>query len=130
MRIQSSPDIFWISKNPISWLWFQQILHSRRIKLVHALVRQSTLHYHYRCIFTSNLASFTSKSVSFDEEWHAVYRVALIQSRDISLVVTHHTVSVRLLSDRPVTRFLVPFELSTIISDVNVATYVVKACVS
>ena len=38
----------------------------------------------------------------------AVYRVALIQSRGSSLVVTHHTADVRVTSDRPVTRGLVP----------------------
>ena len=43
----------------------------------------------------------------------AVYRVALIQSRGIYLVVTHRTAKVRVTLDRPVTLGLFPVELST-----------------
>ena len=57
---------------------------------------------------------------------HAVYRVALIQSRGSSLVVTHRTADVRLTSDRSVTLGLVSVELSTSISGIHAATYVVN----
>ena len=60
----------------------------------------------------------------------AVYRVSLIQSRGSSLVVTHHMADVRVTSDRPVTRGLVPVEISTSISDSHAAMYAVIACVS
>ena len=60
----------------------------------------------------------------------AVYRVTLIQSRGLSIVVTHHTEDVRVTSDRPVTLGLVPVELSTSVSGSHAATYVVNACVS
>ena len=60
----------------------------------------------------------------------AVYRVALIQSTGISLVVTHHTAEVQVISDRPVTLSLVPVELSTSMSGSHAARYIVNACVS
>ena len=51
----------------------------------------------------------------------AVYPVALIQSRGISIVVTHRTEDIRVTSDRPVTLGLVPVELSTSISGSHAA---------
>ena len=60
----------------------------------------------------------------------AVYRVALIQPRGRSLVVTHRTADVQVTSDRPVTLGLVPVEISTSISGIHVATYVVNTYVS
>ena len=60
----------------------------------------------------------------------AVYRVALIQSRGSSLVVTDCTADIQVTSDRPVTLGLVPVELSTSISDRHAATYRVNARVS
>ena len=72
-----------------------------------------------------------------DKKWHykyrrlcSLYRVALIQSRGSSLVVTCCTSDVRLTSDRPVTLGLVPVELSTSIYSTHSATYVVNACIS
>ena len=56
----------------------------------------------------------------------AVYRVALIQPRGSSLVVTHHTADIRVMLYRPVTLGLVPVELSTSISGIHAATYVVN----
>ena len=56
----------------------------------------------------------------------AVYRVAFIQPRGSSLVVTHHTADVRVTSDIPGTLGLVPVELSTSISVSHANTYVVK----
>ena len=58
-----------------------------------------------------------------DEVGVAVYRVALIQSRGSSLVVTHCTADIRLNLDRPVTLGLFPVELSTSISGSHSATY-------
>ena len=60
----------------------------------------------------------------------AVYRVAFIQPRGISLVVTHHTADVRVTSYIPGTLGLVPVELPTSISGSHVATYVVNSYVS
>ena len=60
----------------------------------------------------------------------AVYRVALIQPRGISIVVTHRTSDVRVTLDRPFTLCLVPVELSTSISGIHAATYVVNTYVS
>ena len=54
----------------------------------------------------------------------SVYRVALIQPRGSSLVVTHHTADVRVTSDRPITLGIVPVELSTSIYGIHAATYV------
>ena len=63
-------------------------------------------------------------------DWVALYHVALIKSRGSSLVVTHRTADIRVISDRPVTLGPVPVELSTSISGIHAATYVVNACVS
>ena len=60
----------------------------------------------------------------------AVYRVALIQPRGSSLVVTHCTENIRVTLDREVTLGLVPVELSTSISGTHAAMYVVNAYVS
>ena len=60
----------------------------------------------------------------------AVYRVALIQTRGSSLVVTHRTADGQVTLDRTVTLGLVPVELSTSISGSHAATYIVNACVS
>ena len=59
-----------------------------------------------------------------------VYRVALIQPRGSSLVVTHRTAGIQVTSDRPVMLCLVPVELSTSISGSHATTYVVNAYVS
>ena len=61
---------------------------------------------------------------------NAVYRVALKQYRGSSLVVTHCMVNIQVTSDRPVTLGLVPLEISTSISGIHVAKYVVIAYVS
>ena len=60
----------------------------------------------------------------------AVYHVALIQPRGISLVVTHRTADIQVTLDIPVTLGLVPVELSTSISDSHAAMYVVNVCIS
>ena len=59
-----------------------------------------------------------------------VYRVALIQPRGSSLVVTHCTADVRVTSDRSVMLGLVPVELSTSIYGIHAAKYVVNTYVS
>ena len=61
---------------------------------------------------------------------HAVYRVALKQSRGSSPVVNHHMLDIKVMSDRKVTLVLVPAELSTSISGSHSATYIVNAYVS
>ena len=60
----------------------------------------------------------------------AVYRVALIQPRGRSLVVTHRTADVQVTPDIPVTIGLVPVENSSSISGSHAAMYVVNTCVS
>ena len=60
----------------------------------------------------------------------AVYRVALMQPRGISLVVSHRTADVQETLDRSVTLGLVLVELSTSISGSHATTYVVKAYIS
>ena len=59
-----------------------------------------------------------------------LYRVALIQPRGSSLVVTHCTADVRVTSDRSVMLGLVPVELSTSIYGIHAAKYVVNTYVS
>ena len=59
-----------------------------------------------------------------------LYCIALKQPRNISLVVTHCTVDVRVTSDRPVSLGLVPVELSNSISGIHAATYVVNSYIS
>ena len=59
----------------------------------------------------------------------AVYRVALIQYRGSSLVVTQLMADVQVTLDRLVTLGLVEVELSSSISGSHDATYVLNACV-
>ena len=61
---------------------------------------------------------------------YAVYRVALKQPRGIPLVVNHRPVDVQVTSDRTVTLFIVPVEISTSISGSHSAMYVVNTYVS
>ena len=61
---------------------------------------------------------------------HAVYRVALKQTKGSCLVVNHRTADVKVTSNRTVTLVLVPVELSTSISGNHVTRYVVNAYVS
>ena len=61
---------------------------------------------------------------------NAVYRVALKRYRGSSLVVTHCMVDIQVTSDRPVTLGLVPLEISTSISGIHAAKYVVITYVS
>ena len=60
----------------------------------------------------------------------AIYRIALIEPRGRSLVVTRRTADFQVTSDRPVTMGLIPVELSTSTSGRHAAKYVVNACVS
>ena len=59
----------------------------------------------------------------------SVYRVALIQPKGSSLVVTHRTADVGVTLDIPVPLGQVPADLSINISGNHAATYVVNACV-
>ena len=59
----------------------------------------------------------------------AVYRVALIQYRGSSLVVTQLMADVQVTLDRLVTLGLVEVEISSSISGSHDATYVLNACV-
>ena len=61
---------FVLQQKFIVLLWARQVLRSIKIKMVQALVRKSTLLYHYVCTFTSQLALFLSKYVAFYEQWH------------------------------------------------------------
>ena len=60
----------------------------------------------------------------------AVYRVALKQTSSSSLVVNHRTAEVQVTSDRTVTLVLLPVEVSTSISGIHAAMYVVNTYVS